>query len=941
MNAPARAFSVSPQPSPWPGRLAWLVLLAGVLVRAPYVIMPVQDADMAMWGVQALDIMHGHPHFLFSGELFGGSLEAWLAVPLFWLLGAGPEILSLVPTSLSLVMVWMVWRLGRQELGGWGGLAAMLWAAVGPYYFIQQCVEPKGGYIEVPLFTVLAFALTLRLLRTLANPAERPGLTSLALGLVWGLGTWCHLLMVPTVAACGLFLLLHQPRILASRHLPLMALGFVLGSLPLWVISLPAGLLAQDVLGEGRQMQLGPAWRALWREGLPQALGLPPAAYLPKRQLWDSLRACIYLGYGLALLLPLWAWRKRLFSRQGGPGALLRLCLLFVVVYLAAWLFSGAYSQSTWRHLSPLYAALPFLFGALAAIASQSLRPLAIFLVLLAVGLHLMGAWQMTPLFRQEAWSIHQEKRHQDQRLFAWLKERGYRHVYSQWFWDALPLTLAAQGEITFADQLENHLPSLTRLADASTRPAYVFTTRAKDFETSLDLAGIAYRRTVMGRFTVLDNFSRPERPLRRLDSAKWSSPLAGAADAWDGNLSTRWTTAGPQTVGQSFVLDLGEVCQGLCRLVIMPGNINDAPRGLDVLLSEDGQNWKRAARQKGGIFPLFWSLDRPLMRVLSARMEVSFPPQAARYLQLVQIDQTKDWWWSIAELALYQAIPGPGQPAPTQAAPGKTAQVQAAPPQTAPATPAALASQAALSLEQGLVYADPPLTALLPPERAGLETPQRPPSQGLPYKTLDIQERPANLLCVAQADWPASRALLELYAGGPVKATPLGPYMLVQGLEPAQESFRHVRPPQGTGIYTSDEALDPTLVLEGSSLVRWRAPSPQQAGQSVRLDFGQELLLAGLVMGAQNWPGDHPRGLRVEISLDGRTWRTPLDLSIRLGRLIWGGNQVLLRDGPFRITFHPSPARQVRLTLTQSHPRQHWTISHLRLLEPEPPPKP
>lgn len=45
----------------------------------------------------------------------------------------------------------------------------MAWAALGPYYLVLQSVEPKGGYIEVPLFTVLAFGLTLRLLRALAQ----------------------------------------------------------------------------------------------------------------------------------------------------------------------------------------------------------------------------------------------------------------------------------------------------------------------------------------------------------------------------------------------------------------------------------------------------------------------------------------------------------------------------------------------------------------------------------------------------------------------------------------------------------------------------------------------------------------------------------------------------------------------------------------------------
>ena len=70
-------MSSPPYPSPWPGRLAWRFLLLAALVRAPHVIMPQQDADMAMWGVQALDIMQGRieKHYT-PGELTWQEVKA-------------------------------------------------------------------------------------------------------------------------------------------------------------------------------------------------------------------------------------------------------------------------------------------------------------------------------------------------------------------------------------------------------------------------------------------------------------------------------------------------------------------------------------------------------------------------------------------------------------------------------------------------------------------------------------------------------------------------------------------------------------------------------------------------------------------------------------------------------------------------------------------------
>ncbi len=901
---------------PWPSRLACLVLILAAVLRAPYAIMPIIDADMAMWGVQALDIMQGRWHFLFSGELFGGNLEAWLAVPLFWLFGASAGTLVLVPAGLSLVLVWAVWRLGRAELGDWAGLAAMAWAGLGPFYLIWQSVEPKGGYIEVPLLAVLCLGLSLRLARDLGRPGGRPGLWAFLLGLLAGLGLWTHLLMLPAILACALYLVVLRPGLLLSRHLPLALAGLALGGLPLWLISLPAGLLGGDVLSAGRELHLGPAWRDLWTQGLPLALGLMPAKFLPSPALWQGLRLGLWLVYGLALGSLLWFWRGRVFGRQEGRGSLAGLTLLYLAVYLATWLQSGAHSQETWRHLSPLYAGLPLFFGAAVAVMlERGWRWPALTLTALVLAFHLAGNWLLTPINQPGEWANHQERRRQERELMAWLEAEGHRHPYAQRFWDALPLTLASGGRVTFADQIENHFPRHLRLADADPKPAYVLTTRAVDFALDLEIAGIKARRTSIGRFTVFDHFACPAPALREVPPQGWLSPMDHGQRAWDRDISTRWTTGEVQRKGQRFVLDLGQAWPEVCRLAIMPGNFFDDAGGLTVRVSSDGQTWRMVARHWAFFAPLHWDLDRPLIRFLPARRQIDFPPQEVRFIEMVQERELPPWWWSLAEVFVYRAD-GPA-PAP------------------APPSPAELAQAPEMAQATGPVYAPPQVLAILPPGRAGVHDPQLPPRGGLPFNRLDMAQTPGAALCLPLADWPASQALLETHLGRRPQARVLGDHVLVAGLQAAWRE-REMDLPEGAHLEASDNPQVARDALDRVHHNAWHSGAPQRPGQWAILDLGREVELGGLVLESGAWPENQPAEVSLALSRDGRDWRPAEGLTIARGRLAWDGQGVITRDGPYRLRFRAQAARWLRLELVRGDPTRQWSIAEVRLLTPE-----
>ena len=136
----------------------------------------------------------------------------------------------------------------------------------------------------------------------------------------------------------------------------------------------------------------------------------------------------------------------------------------------------------------------------------------------------------------------------------------------------------------------------------------------------------------------------------RSCDPAGWSvtastsHPDDPPAHAIDGVPATRWSTGAPQSPGQWFQVDLGEVVT-VDGLVIEhrfgSDGVTDYPRALDVLASNDGVQF-----------------GEPLASVTQstdpgAPMTVSFEAHATRYLRLQLTQGAAEPWWSIHELTI------------------------------------------------------------------------------------------------------------------------------------------------------------------------------------------------------------------------------------------------------------------------------------------------
>jgi hypothetical protein len=230
--APVRAEMPQPEMEPaaetWAGRLTdWALrhpraplLLALLLALVARVLLVVRthamiDGDEALVGIQAERILHGQYPTYFYGQPYMGSLEAYLAAALFRVFGPSAWALRAIPILLSLVLVYLTWRLAHALLPNGtrtkpllAGLAAFV-AAAPPLYDAVAELRTWGGQIEVYVVTLALLLATVELadrLRAGANTRDLAWRWALW-GFLLGLGIWINPLISYAAAASVLWLL--------------------------------------------------------------------------------------------------------------------------------------------------------------------------------------------------------------------------------------------------------------------------------------------------------------------------------------------------------------------------------------------------------------------------------------------------------------------------------------------------------------------------------------------------------------------------------------------------------------------------------------------------------------------------------------------------------------------------------------------------------------
>lgn len=160
-------------------RCVWLGVLGFLLVRGVYLWAGGRavDADEAIVGLMARDILRGGHVVYYWGQTYMGSLEAYTASVFFLFLPAVDWVLKLAPMLHALLMVWMTQKFLEEV---WPEIEArMIWipGVFSAPFFLEWSLKARGGYMLTLLFGMMIFWLGMRMIleRTTLSAADGSG----------------------------------------------------------------------------------------------------------------------------------------------------------------------------------------------------------------------------------------------------------------------------------------------------------------------------------------------------------------------------------------------------------------------------------------------------------------------------------------------------------------------------------------------------------------------------------------------------------------------------------------------------------------------------------------------------------------------------------------------------------------------------------------------
>ncbi len=496
-----------------------LVLRLAVLANAEWTI----DGDEAVVGVMAQDILRGARPVFFYGQVYLGSLEAYLVAPLFALFGVSSVVLKAAPMLLSVVHVLLVYWLAVRAFNPWIGAVAGLLAAVPPLYITVNAGRALGGYPET-----LVFGDLLLLLAVVAAPGNRlrPAYFA-AMGLTAGVGVWTHLLIAHYLLPVGLFLLVREPLLPLRLSFWIAVAWALVGSAPLWQFNLANHWATVAYFVNGAAEAGTVSLRAIlifWLQApLSYALGIAHP-WGPLSPVLGMVRALVVVA-GLLWLgehaLRDSHWRRGA-ARSVSPAVLLLafvlfLPVLYVVTGYGAWALLAPDIDFTGRYLLPVATVAPIVIAGLAV----SLARTSVFLAVATAGAILAanaGTYTgvdykivfQTPYFC--CWAPLPSSHTQ---LIANLKERGIELVIAN-HWVGHRLIFESERTLPAFDYFDvkaaggsDRFPEYGELLERDPAPklAYVLV-RSPDEERlplddALDGLGVPYERWVTEPYVV------------------------------------------------------------------------------------------------------------------------------------------------------------------------------------------------------------------------------------------------------------------------------------------------------------------------------------------------------------------------------------------------------------------------------------------------------
>ncbi|MFY1637586.1 hypothetical protein ACN27F_30665 [Solwaraspora sp. WMMB335] len=463
--------------------LTALFVTLGVLYRFLALLwsVPPTNSDEATMGLAAIHISKAEsfPTF-FYGQNYMGTLEAYLAAPIFALFG--PSVISLRIPNLFLFGAFLVimWRLVDQLYGSrWFTLLVVGILALGSDRLLKNQMIAGGGYPEM---NPAGAGLMLLAVGLATNRFHLRGVAFATWGLIAGLMIWVDPLVLPYILCAGAVLVIFTRKEIIGRSGALLAGGTLVGAAPLIAHSIgyrtnPISVLL-NLSGGG---EASPWLDHLYGGvifGIPMGMGFCAPSKCAPWQLWWGLAFPLLLL--VAAIAALASIRHQVGSQKFRSVAHLGL-LLSAVLTVLAYVRSSAAADTpveSARYLSCLLISMPAVLWPLWQspqrrtvfwwmVSATVLTATAASAFVATVGVAMIAP-DMKDLARQR------------DNMTARLDQLGVTHVYSE-YWTCNNITFATNERIACAviDEgdltpgLNRYLPYLEAVQD-SNDPAYV-----------------------------------------------------------------------------------------------------------------------------------------------------------------------------------------------------------------------------------------------------------------------------------------------------------------------------------------------------------------------------------------------------------------------------------------------------------------------------------
>jgi hypothetical protein len=491
-------------------------------------------------GLQAFGILRGEKPIFYPGQAYGGSLESYLVAAVFWLLGASPLTLRLIPFLFSTLFIFMTYQLAREIYNPPIGLLSALFVALCPLHLTAFSLKTLGGYSQTPVLGNLALILLHRILSQAQD--KKLWKATLGLGFLSGLGLWVNPQYSYYLGPVVLLLLARAKRI-GLVGLTAFAVGCSLGGLPL--------LLANMSRSQGSTVNLilegvVPA-RDFWpslkaavsyfiTDALPTLWGLRPI----KGEMVITAAFVVIPLYLAAVLFSLWLVGRDLLARRYNPAVVLSTTLILApFIFILAALTNGNFtviipdSGILVRYLMPLYSVMPIMLAAFIWRFKSFSRYLAVFLVALVLTVNLWSNLSVDPVDAMRSAFENVPLPASNKALIDFLDSEGIRYVYTN-HWIGFRLMFETHERVVTFDYTDilygmDRVPQYGHQVEAAeVPPAYIIFNpgwkQTPPLEKKFQKLGVAYEKKGFPplEYIVYYNLSRRVHPSEVMETLVW-----------------------------------------------------------------------------------------------------------------------------------------------------------------------------------------------------------------------------------------------------------------------------------------------------------------------------------------------------------------------------------------------------------------------------------